>query len=230
MNYIWNIYLKCLEQNLNFGDIDFIPANKPSPYIEASFKELNRNRLGNKTIEINALYRFQEIFQSILNRDCIDYPELRMALYDIILHYFAIIDMRQGLCKHEFYMLFLKYDIIAEIYGEYYKEILTSFTPTERTWVLTDAVKIYELGASLELFRDVMQHVYPQSMIYFNTDTSQEILIYIGKPETELRRTQVLLICDLFLSIDMSVYIYWLHHFGIFGIDETLVADEMMIF
>jgi hypothetical protein len=211
MNYIWNIYLKYLEQNIDFAEIEYIPAQNPSPYIEASFKELNKKYLGREAVEINGIYRFASVFQSVLNLDYKEYPELTMVLYDVILHYFTITDMRQGFCKHEFYMLFLKYDIIKLIYGKYYSETISSFGTTERTWVLSNAVKVYETGPSRELFRDVMRHVYPQSMVYFNTDTSQEILIFVGKEETEVRRTQVLLICDLFLTEDMTV-IYHLYY------------------
>jgi hypothetical protein len=58
-----------LEQNIDFSEIEFIPADNPSPYIEASFKGLNKKQLSGEPVEINGLYRFSEVFQSILSLD-----------------------------------------------------------------------------------------------------------------------------------------------------------------
>lgn len=230
MNYIWDIYLRGQEQTISFDRLNFAPARNPSPYIEASFAELNKKYLEDEPIEINSLYRFDRIFQPLLDINYEGDTELRMALFDIFIHYLTVMDLRQGLCKNEYYMLFLKYDTEDSVYGDEYKNVLRSFTIPERTWLLAGFVKAYEVGSSLELFRHVLRMIYPDSMVYFHTDTAQEILIYIGKEGTTVRKKQVEFLCSIFLSMDMSVYLYWLHHFGVMDIDDTMITDEMMIF
>lgn len=35
---------------------------------------------------------------------------------------------------------------------------------------------------------------------------------------------------DMFLPIDHQVYLFWEHHFGIIGVEETMVVDEVVLF
>lgn len=230
MNYIWDVYLQALAQEIPFRNILFVPAKEYSPYIEVSFTELNRDRLYEEPIEVNTLYRFIPIFAPLLSPGYDEDWELRNTLFDILLHYLTIMDMRQGMSKHEFYMLFLKYDTLKGAYGEDFSEISYTFSISQRAWVFSCLVKVYEEGTSIELFRNVMKQIYPDSMIYFHTDTKQEILVYIGLEETEIRQKQVLFLCELFLPLDMTIYPYWLHHFGIVDYNVTLKTDAMMLF
>lgn len=230
MNYIWDVYLQSLKQEIPFKEISFAPAKEYSPYIEVSFTELNREHLYEEPIEVNALYRFIPIFAPLLSPGYEEDWELRRTLFDILMHYLTIMDMRQGMSKHEFYMLFLKEDAINGVYGTEFQKVSATFTISQRAWVFSSLVKVYEEGTSVELFRNVMRQIYPDSMVYFHTDTKQEVLAYIGLRETEVRRKQILFLCELFLPIDISIYVYWLHHFGIVDYNVTLQTDEMMLF
>lgn len=230
MNYIWEMALQANEQGIRFEDICFSPAKQASPYMEAAFPIINTSELDTQPIEINTLYRFYPIFAPLLNRDYGEYDELRETLFDILLHELALLDLRRGLSRQEFYMLFLAEDIRAGFFGEDYQDVLESFSVKERTWLLSCMAKLYQLGNSIELFREVIRVLYPASIVYFFTDAAQEILLYIGKRETDTRYKQISFICKVFLSADIRIYLYWLHHFGILGYDETLQMGEIIIF
>ena len=230
MNYIWEMALRADEQGIPLDNVHFIPAKNPSPYMEAAFPAINTKYLDTQPVEVNVLYRLRSVFAPLLNRDYMEYRELREAIFDILLHYLAVLDLRSGLSKQEFYMLFLTEDIRNGDFGDEYANICDTFTIPERTWLLSGIARMYEVGSSLELFRGVIRELYPHSMVYFHTDTCQEVLIYLGKRETALRRRQVEFLCKIFLSTDMKIYLYWLHHFGVMGYEETVEVDQMVIF
>ena len=48
------------------------------------------------------------------------------------------------------------------------------------------------------------------------------------KTEEEQKRLEFLQ--GLFLSVDISMCLFWEHHFGIIGIDETMVMGDMVVF
>lgn len=218
------------KQGIAFSDLCFTPAKSAVPYMETAFPAVNTKELDCSPIEINSLYRFQSIFAPLLNKDNTEHMELREALFDILLHSLMLQDLRQGLSKQEFYMSFLAEDIRRGEFGREFQDILDSFTLMERTWLLSCMVKLYLTGCSIELFRQVVRVLYPRSIVYFLSDTRQELLFYVGKAETETRHKQILFICRTFLSADIQIYPYWLHHFGVIGYDETMVPDKTMIF
>ena len=230
MNYIWDIYLRGKEQEISFQKVHFAPARVASPYYEASFSEINRKLLDEAPIEINGLYRFQAIVGPLQDLNITEAPELRMALYDIIMHYLAVQDMRQGLNLTEFYMLFFQDDIRAGVYGRSFMKVLDALTTPQRVCLMSAMALSYQVGTSLELFRYVIRHIYPNSIVYLYTDTKQEVLVYLGIPESDEQWDRITLICNLFLSPDMHIYIFWTHHFGIFDIDETMEIGEEMLF
>ena len=57
-----------------------------------------------------------------------------------------------------------------------------------------------------------------------------QVLVYIGQKETEKERERVEFLRDMFLPVHYQVYLFWEHHFGIIGVEETMELDEMVLF
>lgn len=75
-----------------------------------------------------------------------------------------------------------------------------------------------------------MTKLYPEVFIYENNETTYELLIYLGVKETEQERERVAFLVELFLPMQETVHLFYEHHFGIIGVDETMVVDEMVVF
>ena len=146
MTYIWEILLQADEQNISRKNLRFKQVDSPSPYMEVAYEELNRNFIDEEPIDINAYYRFSSIFDYVLDDSMNVYPELSSTLYDIIMHYVAEINMREGLCKKEYYGLFLKNDVQTNKFGIEYNEVFKTFPRKQVRFVIESMVRLYEIG------------------------------------------------------------------------------------
>lgn len=57
-----------------------------------------------------------------------------------------------------------------------------------------------------------------------------ELLVYLGVKETKEEQEKAAFLRELFLPMQEKVYYFYEHHFGIIGVEETMVMDEMVIF
>jgi hypothetical protein len=229
LTYIWEVLLKADEENYPREKIRFTQVTTPSPYMEVAYEELNRNYISNAPVEVNAYYRFSSVFDNVLN-ELSDYPELQEYLFDILMHYMAEINIREGLNKAEYLSIFLNNDVIAGKFGEHFKEIFQTFSLAQLRFIKECMIRLYSLGASIALFKAVMRQVYPKSLIYLDTVDSRDLLVYIGKKETPELRRQIDFILHLFVAFDYVVHLFWAQHFGIFGVNETLELDEYVVY
>lgn len=58
---------------------------------------MNQSVLTDLAVEVNGIYRYAAIFERSLEERMGRYPELRELLFDILMHYLAQLDLRQGL-------------------------------------------------------------------------------------------------------------------------------------
>ena len=230
MNYIWEVMLKALEQGLEKEKLRFVPEMNGSPYFEASFEELNADTLWEKEIKINPLYRFSNIFAHVFGLDLTRYQALRELLFDVFMHYQGQLDLRQGLTKSEFYIRAMLKDILSGEFGSKLAEDAFLFTNFEMKSILHGFLTLNRTGISLELFKKIMRTVYPRALMYRNNNIYREILVYLPdeKNDSDLRKLDFLV--SMFLDVNYTVYIFWKHHFGIIGVDETLEYGDMLIF
>ncbi|MBX4263357.1 hypothetical protein [Clostridium estertheticum] len=151
MNYIWDILLKADKQNILRGNIKFVPAKVYSPYMEIAFADLNANSLpSDNTIEINGYYRFQNIFDELLNVNFDESKELIETFFDIVIHFLAEIDLSQGLCKNEYYKKFIMKDIRNGSFGYELSENINEFNKEEIDYLLSGLITLYVTGESSE--------------------------------------------------------------------------------
>jgi len=229
LTYLWEVLLKADEQDFPRERIRFTQTKTPAPYMEVAYDELNRRHVDEAPVEINAYYRFSAIFDHILD-GIEEYPEFRDYLYDILVHYVAEINMREGLCNNEYYGLFLREDVKSGRFGRQFKEVFRTFARHQIRFLVESMVRLYGLGPSVTLFRTVIRQLYPKSIIYLDAVERRELLVYIGRKETLELRKQVEFLLALFVPFDYIVHLFWDMHFGIFGINETLELDDFMVY
>lgn len=81
----------------------------------------------------------------------------------------------------------------------------------------------------LEIFKWLFQEIYINSMIYVSMDCANELYIYVGSAETQEERERVQFLLDTFLPIGMRTEVFYLEHFGILDMEETMVIDKVLL-
>lgn len=231
MNYIWDVLLHAGAQGMGKEQIRFIPARTASPYAEVALVLLNQLDLReDHEVEINALMRHDAILGPLIDINLKECPQLRRMLFDVILHYLAILDLRQGYSKNEYSNRFILYNIRDGVYGEKFSKDLQAFTKEEVLAILSSLQILYKSGTSVFLFEKIIHVIFPDSIVYKNNDRFRELLIYIGKKKNTAEEKKLNILLDLFLPLDYAMHLFWDHHFGIIGVEETLLLGDMEIF
>jgi len=207
-----------------------VEAKSPSPYMEVSLIDLNLEAPEENRIEINPLYRFEDVFGRLFDRNVEDMEQTREIFFDVCLHYMTQLDLREGLSKEDYYCSLLAADFKRENYGISAKERFELFDMMQQKELLRSLLQLFRTGNYLEEFRKVVTRLYPHAIIYENNETVQELLVYLGVKETDKERGKAAFLIDAFLPLKEKVYVYYEHHFGIIDVDETMKMDEMMIF
>lgn len=230
MNYIWDILIRAQEQGLDKEKIKFINAEVCSPYMETSFEYLNVSSVPeDMEVEVNPNYRFYEIFKDLFNINVVEDKEIREATLDIILHYLGEIDLRSGICKEEFHKMFLYKDILDEVYGEELAKNIKEFDKKELDIFLNGLLTLTKTGSSILLFNKVIKNIFKKSIVYMNKDSSKALYIYLGVKKTKENVKRINAIIDTFLPINICSKLFWNMHFGIIGIENTMVIDEIVM-
>ncbi|TVX95090.1 iron-dependent peroxidase [Cohnella terricola] len=225
LNYIWDLMIKANNSGIAKRDIRFAQASVYSPYMELSLENMNALTV-EREIEINPYYRFDSIFDGLFHPNYEGDMELRQQLFDIIVHFLADMDLTQGMNKREFYIRFVLRDMENGVFGENVKKQIMTFTREERDIVAVNLLQLYESGEALHLLKDTMRKIFKRSTIYVNCDSSDKLLFYIGQEETAQSRAKVELIRNIFLPVRFSTELYWVHHFGIIGVEDTMRMDR----
>ncbi|WML33892.1 hypothetical protein [Clostridium sp. OS1-26] len=230
MKYIWDILLKADQQKINRKRIKFVPAKICSPYMEIAFDELNTASLPEDNIvEVNECYRFYEIFKDLFNINVEESKELREVLLDILLHYLGELDLKRGLCKTEVYKKFLMKDIVNKVFGEELANKIHYFEKEECDTLLNGLITLYSTGVSLQLFNKILREVFKNSIVYSNKEKPKDMYIYLDEVWNKKLQNKVDVIVDTFVPIDMKPLIFWNRHFGILGLNNTMIMDEIVM-
>ena len=230
MNYIWEVLLQGEEQGLAEESIHFVPSPVANPYREVFFGNINRADIDGASIEVNAYYRFSHVFEALLGESMDERTETRAALFDILMHFLAALDLRSGMCRAEYYMHFLIGDIEAGRYGRHNAERLKRFNSKDKRLVAAELVRMYKAGSSMRLFAKLLQAIFPGAIVYLDARGVRELLIYVGKKQTETLSEQMGLLCDMFVPADYSVKLFWEYHFGLIGVPETMEIGQIMMY
>lgn len=227
MNDLWEIMMAMKDGKIKETSVRFQLPQRYSPYMEISNPCLNQDFYDSQIVEVNPYYRFYDIFRDLYQPDDQQFPQVKAGLFNLILHLLAQNDCRSGMTKEEYYKKFLRMDIQDKVFGAGYEEMLSLFTKQEIEIILCGMLRQFETGNSLLLFKDMINALVDQNIVYVNNRNPYEILLYIGQKKRRELELQIEFIINLFLDIRYQVEFYYEYHFGIMGIDDTMILDEI---
>lgn len=232
MNSLWKVMLKAKEQEIPEAKIKFKISSYYSAYMEVSCPYLNQDKLEGHpypTVEVNPYYRFYSIFKDLYHPEMREFSQSRESLTNLILHQLAENDVISGMTKETYYKKLLFEDFINNLYGADAMSAIELFDRNEREIILSGLLRQYETGSSLDIFKDMMEELIPNNIVYRSNDNFYEIMVFIGQKQEKKIAAKIEHLIQMFVEIPYTVEIYYEYHFGIIGIDETLRIDEIAL-
>lgn len=230
MNYVWEVAIKADKSNIKRESLKYKPTRYGSPYMEVAFENINAREIEEQIVEVNPLYRFQNVFMELFDINLEKYKDMREYFFDIFMQYMIQLDLRQGYSKKEYYYKFILKEILNKFYSEQNIEAIKCFKKEEIYLIFCYVVRLYNCGSSVFLFKQIMRGLYRKSIVYASNDYVDEYLIYIGRKETEEEIKKIKFIVGMFLPVSFKVHLFWENHFGIIDVDETMEIDEIALF
>ena len=203
MNYIWDIVIKAKQNGIKADKLFFKQGKDVSPWYEQSFSSINQNEVDDSKIEINSLYRFNDLFGKYLHEGFLENIEFKEKFFDLVIHFLSEIDLAKGISKESIYLLQLEEEIDNGVLLQ------------------------LKLGSSLYNFRQALKNIYPDVLLYQIKEKPHRILIYLGIKKTDKQVRKIKFINDMFLPIEYNVRMFWENHFGVGGVEVTLNLDEI---
>lgn len=230
MNYAWEAVLAAEQLHYLLEELHFIEADQPSPYLEISLTDLNLTAPREEWIEINPLYRFGSIFSAILDKNVEEMRQTRELFLDTCMHYIVQLDLREGLSREDYYYRLLFREITQGLYGEQLREGFSLFCGREQKVIIPACLRLLKSGNYRDEFRKVVTTLYSGAFIYESQERPMELLVYLGVKETKEERGRAVFLREMFLPMQERVHYFYEHHFGIIGVEETMMIDEMVVF
>ena len=144
-------------------------------------------------------------------------------------HLLAENDVLSGMTRKEYYKELLYQDIKEGLFGPEILEGIRLFDRDGRETILSGLLRQYETGSSLDIFKDMVEDLIEESIVYRSNDNFHEILVYVGQKEGEKIQGKMELLLRLFVELPYHVEIYYERHFGIMGVDCTMELDAMTL-
>lgn len=230
MNLLWDIVLRAQACGKKEENLFFTQAGEYSPYYEQSFSCMNETVVESDEIELNLLYRFADIFQEILADDREDLAEFKKYFIDAALHVLLYTDLHHGLSTREIYIGGLEKELLeGSFWSAGAKEFaLIPLQKQERLAAL--ALSQMETGSSLLIFRRSVLILFPGAVLYqFKADRKRLILYLTDQPD-EYKKRMLQFVQDMYLPLSYEICVFWEHHFGMIGVEGTMVIDELAIY
>lgn len=227
MNYIWEMVIKAKQNNLKSSELFFKQGKDVSPWYEQSFSSLNQKEIENPNIEINSLYRFNDLFNKFLHEGFLENIEFKEKFFDLVVHFLSEIDLSKGLSKESIYLLQLEEEINEGILGKEIGKNFKAFDKNEKDKILPILLTQLKIGSSLYNFRGALKSIYPDVLLYQMKEEPNKILIYLGIKKDENQIKKINFIIDMFLEVGYKTRIFWENHFGVGAVEQTLHLDEI---
>lgn len=231
MKYLWEVALEAQKENVPLKSLRFTHSSNSSAYMELALPFLNQmGFIDEVEIEVNTYFRFYSIFKNMFTPDQNEFSCLRESLTNLILHVLMENDVRRGMTKDEYYKKMLILDIRNGVVGETAKRIFPILKKEEQEILLSGWLRTYQVKNSLAIFIDMIHGLIDDSIVYHNNDCPNQILIYTALKKTVETEDKIVCLVDLFLDIEYQLEIFYEYHFGIIGIDNTMIIDEIAMY
>ncbi len=235
MRYLWEALLAAEAERIPEENLRFIHAPLGSGYMELSLPCLNQTWLedgGQRedvSIGVNTYYRFYDIFHDVFPPDSIDFPALRESLTNLSLHMLAQNDIRRGMTKEDYHKRLLTKEIMEGGFGETARRVFLDMSRKDQEMLLGGWLNSFRVGSTLSVFLDMILSLVADSIVYHSNEYPDEVLIYTGLRKERKLEQRIRFLIDTFLDIRYRVEIFYEHHFGIIGVEETMRIDEIAI-
>ena len=228
-NRIWAPYLMMLQQEKDLSRLHYtVKNNRVSPYLELQAESLHGNGTyedGRARLDVNPYVRFFSIFDPLLTPDNLGYDEFERALSDIMLHYLADLDIKMGMCRHDFYIALLMRDLDRGVYGGL-KE-LEVFTKMEKRVIAEWLITFYHTGDGPCCLSGAARVLLPICAIYIRE--GEEFVFYMRQPQDDTEEKKIRFLIRLFLPLACSCTIHWTQTYGVLGYEETTQMEDFIL-
>lgn len=236
--YLWYPLTSFIEKDER--DINFIVPEKVSPYLELNTKSITYldnelEKQGIIDIEINPYMRFNGIFQYLLHSEYEEIADtnddiLRKALTNILLHLLGELDLYLGQNKKDIIVKQMTKDIVNGSFGQDMTQMFDIFKKYEKHILVDLLYDTYNSLDILEAFKKAIKKIFKHSIIYDKISSNTNLVIYINLPKTDENVKKVEFIKNLFLPVGLELDVFWEYHFGVIGVDITMMIGEIAVF
>lgn len=230
MNFSWEMVLELMEKGIEKEEIFFRQAKEYSPYYEQSFSDINQKQTNGSKLEINGFFRFGKIFGELLNVNDTEAPELKEYLFDILMHYLTEIDFRKGVSRREIYITKICQEVSVGNYGNIVADQFAQLQQNLQHGLSDLLLTQFQTGSSVLLFSGAIRLIFPDAIVYKNNLNIKQLLVYLGEREGKDVTRRYEMVKSLFLPLGYSLRVFYEHHFGVLGVNETLKLGDIEIF
>ncbi|WP_058486176.1 hypothetical protein [Defluviitalea phaphyphila] len=227
MNYIWELILKAKDKNIDPKTIKFKIGQPFSGYMELSFEDINEVDIL-PVVEINPYYRYYSIFKNLFDPNLVENQEIIDCIHDLVIHHLADIDVFMGMNRREYYINFVIKDMYEGFFGEYIKDKIDIFTKNEQKILANNILNLYKTGESIFVLRDTIKKIFVNSYIFYNIVEKDEIILFLRTKKTKEKEEKIEVIKYLFLNFKYNVEIYWENIFGVIGVEDMMIIDNLL--
>ena len=230
MNCIWEIALKAQKRGYNLEDLIFINSENPSPYTESTFDFLNADMIENSIVEVNPLYRFANELGEVFLPDVKGYEKVREIFLEVIMHYIAVWYLRSGTDKKELRAMYILKEIEEGKFLKSIRKTLFSLGFEKSKRIVFCLLDLYECKDYITIFRKALRELYHKANLYNHSENLRKFTIFTGVDKTKEDMERMEMLKKLFLPISYETEIFWKHHFGSIGVDESMRIGETAIY
>lgn len=229
MNYIFELMINMIEHGKRPETLRFTKAEEYSAYMELALDYVNQEEFHEyDVIEINPYFRYHEIFKEFFVKK--EHQELKLSLLDILIHINFETERLSGMTKRAFYRVFIIEACRKGEFGTIVAQKWNVLTAGEEQIVADALIEGYITGNVLEICKRVIHDFFPKGNIYFHHFQKEEILVYTAVIKNNTRVKKLELLIELFLPIQYDIQVYWKNHFGIIGVDETMLLNQVELY
>jgi hypothetical protein len=227
MNYIWDLAIKAISEDMD-PDMIFYRYGRPlSPYMELNFPDMNEKEV-QPEVEINPFYRYYHIFKELFAPDVVENEEVIEVLHDLTVHHLQNIDVLMGMNKREYQIHFVIRDMYSGYFGKYIKENVHVLTRAEQKIVANNLLTLHTTAECIHLLKETIRQIFVHAYIFSNAQEKDEIVFFLRTNETKEKMAKIEIIKYLFLPFKCNILVYWDHIFAVLGVPELTRMGESM--